>query len=224
MSEGDNSMDLTGAGKLANAIPKEGWKKLIDTACTTFSDLVAPITKTTAGLGGLIQAKFDTMIDAQKVFAADALYNAKDKVDRSGKTITGIPKSKVLLPSIENASLESDDGLRDIWSNLIANEMLDGSVHPEFPLVLSRLSSNDASVLSEIAANNSKITVQSAAKALTVSLSIMGISFSQLLEEPADFSREHLERLNLIQKGNGKWMLTYFGEEFVKAVTDPNFE
>ncbi|MEM9400836.1 MAG: Abi-alpha family protein, partial [Verrucomicrobiota bacterium] len=170
-----------------------------------------------------IQAKFDAMIDAQKVFAADALSNAKTKVEKSGREITSKPKAKVLIPAIENASLETDDGLRDIWANLIANEMLDGEVHPEFPIVLSRLSSNDAIVLAEIASSNQKDNVKIAAKALNVSIKILGIDVSQLLDEPADFSREHLERLNLITKVQGKWVLTYFGEEFVKSVTDPNF-
>ena len=48
MTNEDSGLDLTGAGALANAIPKKGWKKLIDTACDTFSDLIAPITMTTA--------------------------------------------------------------------------------------------------------------------------------------------------------------------------------
>ena len=223
MSNDDSSLDLSGAGKLAQAIPKEGWKKLINTACDTFSDLIAPITKTTAGLGGLIQAKFDAMLDTQKVFAADAVYRAKEKVDHTGRTVSSIPKAKVLIPSIENASTETNDGLREIWANLIANEMLDANVHPEFPSILNRLSSNDAMVLADIAENNKKAKVKSAAKALAGSIKIIGISVDFAFEEPGDFSREHLERLGLIKKPQGIWTLTYFGEEFVKAVTDPNF-
>lgn len=244
MAEDDKSMDIAGIGKLAQAIPKEGWNKLIDVASSTFADLIAPITKTTAGLGGLIQAKFDTMIDTQKVFAADAVNRAKEKVGQVGGTPKAIPKAKVLLPSIENASLETDDDLRDIWANLIANELIGANVHPEFPSVLSRLDSHDAMVLSEIAEKSNKETVQLAAKYLSKASAIAaqiairsipaivratGLNLPKDLasefkqEGPGDFSTEHLERLNLIKASNGDWKLTYFGEEFVKAVTDPNY-
>lgn len=222
MTTDNDSIDLTGAGTIAKAIPKEGWKKLIDTACDTFSQLIAPLTETTAGLGGLIQAKFDAMIDTQKVFAADAVNRAKIKVEKTGRKPTGIPKAKILLPSIESASLETDDALRDIWSNLIANEMLSGTVHPEFPTLLSRLSSNDAFVLASIAEENEKAKVKSAAMALAKSVKFWVINVENLLDEPGDFSKEHLERLGLIHKPQGAWILTFFGEEFVKSVTDPN--
>lgn len=222
MNDENEGLDIAGAGKLAKAIPKEGWKKLIDTACDTFSELIAPITKTTAGLGGLIQAKFDAMTDAQKVFAADTVNRAKEKVIKSGRKSNRVPKAKVLLHSIESASLETDDGLRDIWANLIANEMLDAKVHPEFPSILSRLSSNDALVLAEIAGNNEKANVKSAAKEFTRSVKFWVINIENLMDEPGDFSREYLERLGLIRNPSGFWSLTYFGEEFVKSVNDPS--
>jgi hypothetical protein len=52
----------------------------------------------------------------------------------------------------------------------------------------------------------------------------MGVSFSALVEEASDFSREHLQNLRLIKKTSGQWRLTLFGEEFLKAVADPAFE
>lgn len=229
MAEEDKSMDFAGVGKLAQAIPKEGWNKLIDVAANAFSDLIAPITKTTAGLGGLIQAKFDTMIDTQKVFAADAVNRAKEKVNQVGIAPQAIPKAKVLLPAIESASLETDDDLRDIWANLIANELIGANVHPEFPSVLSRLDSHDAMVLSEIAEQSNKKVVKLAAKhfatATTIAAFLQNDFALRVKQEGAlsDFSTEHLERLNLIKRSNGVWKLTYFGEEFVKAVTDPNY-
>ena len=222
MTNDDNSIDITGLGKIAKAIPKDGWKKAIDTACETFSDLVSPITKTTAGLGRLVEAKFDSMIDVQKVFAADAVRMAKEKVDRVKHTTKAKPKASVIIPAIESASNETDDNLREIWSNLLANEMLGGQVHPEFPKVLSRLSSHDAITLSEIAIHNYKPHVKLAAKAFATSISVAGLNFTGIFDDPSDFSKEHLNRLGLIEKESGKWFLTLFGEEFVKCVTDPS--
>ena len=48
MANSNGELDIAGIGKVAEAIPKEGWKKAIDTACDTFTDLISPITKTTA--------------------------------------------------------------------------------------------------------------------------------------------------------------------------------
>lgn len=224
MSDEEKSLDLTGVGKLAKAIPASSWNRLVKTACDTFTQLLAPITSTTSGLGRLIQAKFDGMVDAQKVLAADAVRKAKDKVEKTGRNPKGKPKAVVLVKAIENASNETDENVREIWANLIANEILDNQVHPEFPRILERLSSNDAITLAEIAESNRKDSVKKATRAFVYRLHIMGVSFSALVEEETDFSREYLRNLNLTKKSSGQWRLTLIGEEFLKAVADPTFE
>lgn len=220
MSKSQGELDATGIGRIAEAIPKEGWKKAIDTACDSFTDLIAPITKTTAGLGGLIQAKFDAMIDVQKVFAADALYRARQKTQHLEADPKIRPSARVLVSSIEQASIESDDSLRDIWANLIANEMVSGDVHPEFPGILSRMSAADAIVLSKIAEKEPSNFLQAGAVALGASLSTT-IFASNLFQGDSDASHEHLKRLALIEQMNGVWVLTHFGRDFVRAVTSP---
>jgi hypothetical protein len=105
MSDEDKSLDLTGMGKLAKAIPASSWNKLVKTACDTFTQLLAPITAATTGLGRLIQAKFDGMVDAQKVLAADAVKKATKKVANTGRKPKGNPKSLILIKAIDNASI-----------------------------------------------------------------------------------------------------------------------
>jgi hypothetical protein len=222
VSDPKGEFDIAGIGRVAEAIPKEGWKKAIDTACDTFSDLIAPITKTTAGLGGLIQAKFDTMIDVQKVFAADAVYRARQKSMRTKRRSNSRPSARVLVKAIEEASVESDDDLRDIWSNLIANEMLGSGIHPEFPRILARLSAQDAVILSAVAERSSDNSIKRYAKSLGASVRIFGIPLSTVLGENTDANHEHLERLGLIERRDRLWYLTHFGEEFVAAVTEPS--
>jgi hypothetical protein len=224
MSDEDKSLDLTGMGKLAKAIPASAWNKLVKTTCETFTQLLSPITSATTGLGRLIQAKFDGMVDAQKVLAADAVKKATDKVANTGKKPKGNPKSLIMIRAIESASNETDPNLREIWSNLMANEIIDNQVHPEFPKLLERLSSNDAVTLAEIADECKKDSVKKATLSIVYGLRIMGVSFSALVEEAGDFSREHLQNLSLIKKTSGQWRLTLFGEEFLKAVADPAFE
>jgi len=223
MSEDDKSLDITGIGKLAKAVPASSWNRLVKTACDTFSQLISPITATTYGLGQLIQAKFDGMVDAQKVLAADTVARAKDKVEHSGKQTKPNPKAIILVKALENASNESDENIRDIWANLIANELIENDVHPEFPRILERLSPTDAAVLAEIGGTTDKDAVKKAVKAAVYRLEIMGISFSSYVEEETDFSREHLRNLNLIRKSSGQWRLTLVGEEFLKSVADPMF-
>lgn len=220
MSE-DGTGDLAGIGKIAEAIPEAGWQKAIDTACDTFTDLIAPITRTTAGLGGLIQAKFDAMVDVQKVFAADAVERAQRKTQALSLPYNARPSARVLISAIDEASVESDDSLRDIWSNLIANELTRGNIHPEFPNILSRLSAADAIVLSEIAEKNANKGIRAVAVALSASVSVLGVSAGAFFSDDTDAHHEHLVGLNLIVRRDGKWSLTRFGEEFVRAVTDP---
>ena len=205
-------------------LPASSWDRLVKTACDTFSQLVFPITASTSGLGRLIQAKFDGMVDAQKVLAADVVRSAKEKLERTGRSSKGRPKAIVLVKAIETASNETDDNVREIWANLIANEILDNQVHPEFPRILERMSSNDAITLAEIAESSRKDSVKKATRVFAYGLEIMGIRFSALVEEATNFSREHLRNLNLIEKNSGQWRLTLTGEEFLKAVADPTFE
>jgi len=42
----DRSLDLAGVGKLAEAISDESWNQIVNTACYTFKELLAPITST----------------------------------------------------------------------------------------------------------------------------------------------------------------------------------
>lgn len=220
----DKSLDLTGVGKLAEAVPPESWNRLVRTACDTFSDLIAPISELTYGLGQLIQAKFEGMADAQRVLAADAVRRARDKVAASGRVPSGKPKARVLLASLDGAAIETDDDIRGLWANLIANELVDNSVHPEFPGILGRLSSSDAVALAQVGERSPKDPVQRAVRAAAEALQIMGTGISLVLNEGSDFSRQHLYNLHLIVQQSGRWTLTLVGEQFLNAVADPAFE
>ncbi|MCB1885562.1 MAG: DUF4393 domain-containing protein [Geminicoccaceae bacterium] len=83
---------------------------------------------------------FRLSLDVQKIFAADAVQRARLKIQYVSAPKRIPPSARRLVSAIEEASVESDENLRDIWANLIANEMSVGGVHPEFPRILSRLS------------------------------------------------------------------------------------
>lgn len=222
MSEENQSLDITGLGKIAEAIPEKSWNKLVDTACDNFSKLIAPITETFYGLGQLIKSKFQRMVDAQKVLAADSFYKVDQKIKQSKNKIEQNPKATVIIAAIENASNETDENIRDIWANLIANEFLTNDVHPEFVNILKRLTSKDASILVEIAQKSNDNSLKKLVNELAKSF-VYFAPLGKILQEKVDFNRAHLTNLKLIKKNSGIYELTVIGEEFLKAVADPTF-
>lgn len=214
----DPSFDIVGVGKLANAIPEKAWERLVDTACQTFTQLLSPITATTGGIGRLIQARFDRLADAQKVLAVEVLSRASEKArKRQRKGVS--PKAPIVVAVLEASSIESDETLRGLWANLLAQEITSGTVHPEFTRTLSRLSSTDAQVLAKIA-TRTKPTVKDVRgnifKKSLVHIGILG------LIENTDFSHELLASLNVIHRVEGLWDLTATGRAFIESVSDPS--
>lgn len=219
-----DGFDLVGAGKLAKAIPQKAWIQAVDTACSVFKDCVSPITATTSGIGRLIQAKFDNLVDAEKVLVAENIEKATEKVRNSGKQRKSAPKGSILAGAIEASAVETNDVMRELWSNLMAQEMLEGTVHPEFVSTLKRMNSADAQRLAQFGQKDTAPEVQKIVKlfARTIKLSMVGVGLEfEFPGEPDDFITEHLTNLNLIRKVSGRWDLTHTGREFIKAVSDP---
>ena len=220
MSE-DRSLDIVGVGKLAEAVPDQVWTSVVDTACITFKQLISPLTAITSGTGRLIEAKFDRFVDAEKVIASQTMSRAADKASRSSRKRRNEPKPSIILKVIEDSSSEVDTTLRELWTNLVANEFVDGSVHPEFIRILSRLSAVDAQRLIEIAQESEqKLPIKLALEILN----LLNARISLSEDEPTTFIDVHLSNLNLIKKSDGIWKLTVTGRAFLEAVSDPSIE
>ena len=222
MPDDDKSLDLIGIEKVVKSLPKQSIKDVIDVSIDTFNKAVSPILETTAGLGRLIKVKFDSLVDVQKVYAVEALMKVNKASHEKKEKV--IPKARIIIDSIENVSNETDDNLRDIWSNLIANELLTADVHPEFPRILKRLSVQDAQTLISIVELDKKLHLAFKNLAHTFALSMNSAISSLAISKYHDFSYEHLERLGLITFESSGWKLTLLGQEFLKAVADPSLE
>jgi len=219
----ESGLDLLGAGKLAKAIPAKAWTQVVDTACTTFTSAIAPFTSTTGGIGRLITAKFDRLVEAEKLLASQTMARATEKVAKSNRLPNGKAKANIVIAAIESSATETDGVLRELWSNLLAQEIVTGSVHPEFPKILSRLSSHDAQILAQIAERegDKSIELKQAIKRFSASISILGTTVSILNpDEEGSFTHEHLANLNLIKRKDGIWILTLIGTAFIQSVTD----
>ena len=214
----DLSLDLVGAGKLAQAIPARAWDRLVTTACETFTQCLAPITATTSGAGRLIQARFDRLVDAQKVLAAETLSRASRKAANRRTGTPRAPKTSVIIAAIEASSVETDETVRELWANLLAHEFIHAGVHPEFPRILSRMSSSDARTLAKIASEGkrrlSRVKLNIFLKSL-VHVGLVGVT------EGTNFSLEHLAGLNVIHREEGIWNLTEIGRAFIDTVSNP---
>ncbi|MBW4655491.1 MAG: DUF4393 domain-containing protein [Kaiparowitsia implicata GSE-PSE-MK54-09C] len=217
----DRSLDIVGIGKLAEAIPEQAWTSIVNTACITFKQLISPLTAITSGTGRLIEARFDRLVDAEKVIASQILSRAADKASNSSRKRKNKPKPSIILKVIENSSSEVDTTLQELWTNLVANELVDGSVHPEFIRILSRLSAADAQRLIEVA---QKSEPNFSIKLALEILNLLSMRIPLIEYEPTNFINAHLSNLDLIKQSDGIWNLTVIGRAFLEAVSDPSIE
>lgn len=130
-----------------------------------------------------------------------------------------MPKASIILKVIES----------QLWSNLLANELADSSIHPEFIHILSRHRLIDLAQRSD------------PPKKVTLSFKVFRfeIKFKDIIEEPTDFTNVHLSNLGLIErpmvetenrsgervkKPASYWKLTIVGEAFIRAVSNPSIK
>ena len=218
-------LDLTGLGKAMQAVPESAWAQLVDTACSTFKALVAPITSTSAGAGRFIQAKFDRLVDTEKVLVAGALERATEKAKAKGGELRP-PRIRIAQAAIDATAVESDQAMRELWSNLLAQEMLNNSVHPEVCHILSRLGPQDARLLAELAQEGARGFLKAFSTAILrfgrqTALGVPLTTFNVVFP-PESFSHDHLGRLGLITNEGDNWALTSLGRGFIEAVSDPS--
>lgn len=80
---------------------------------------------------------------------ARVLGRAQERLDAAKVTPRPVDP-KVLVPLLNHASLESDDGLAEMWAALLARAAAGENVPPVFPRILADLRPVDAQVLSLI--------------------------------------------------------------------------
>lgn len=222
MSE-TKGLDLIGAGQVAKAIPKKAWERLTNTACKIIEETLAPVTATTGGLGRLISAKFDKLVDAEKILAANVFEKANQKIRDADVRPEVTPKPSIIVDTLEFTGLETNILLQELWSNLLVCELTTGQVHPEFPKILSRLSPNDAQLLAQIAEQDRKFDPIISAVLSSLITKLMD-NVNPLIKAQLDqdsqptFSHELLERNGLIREINNSWRLTQTGKEFIAIV------
>ena len=74
------------------------------------------------------------------------LQKAKEILDREGVEPRRVPL-KLLAPILDNATLEEDDSLQDMWAALLANNAMGNGLETIFGEILRQLSPADAYLL-----------------------------------------------------------------------------
>jgi len=162
----------------------------------------------------------------------DIIKKAQVKIESSGLSKKQIPL-KVLIPIIQNSSLEEDPAIQDKWANMLANAATGNvEVSPNYTAILNELSPLEVSILDQIYFAVNKETNYEKRKALQFDASKLK-SIISASDEKMDLIVENLYRLNLLQSPAGQGVMlgnfpfalrttkvfefTTLGYEFVRA-------
>jgi hypothetical protein len=214
LPESHNSPDpLT---EILTSAPPEAWVTAVNTASDIVRDVLAPLTSTTAGLGRLIQAKFDGLIEVERVLAADTLRRTNEKILATQATMKPDFNPAVVLPSMEESAWQMEEEMRDLWANLLARELTVGGIHPELPRVLGRLTPEDAMELVEIAQGARSFRFLSRARSKP-----RGRPWLIRKREPS-LSHEILRAAGLVERDDTGTKVTVLGRALLAAVAPYN--
>lgn len=206
---------MDGIETIATSVPKEAWSQLTKTTCETFEKLILPLTATTEGVGRLIQNKFNNLSTEQQIIAAKCIQETEEKIKFIIKKERIVVKPAVVYEALESTDQQTDETMRTLWSNLLAKEFTEGSVHPEIAKILKKITAHDALLLLKISESNPTTFTVMALKLLASK-----VTFG-LRNEKKTFNHVHLENLGLIQEFENIWCLTTAGKEFMECVRDP---
>lgn len=201
---------------LAKLIPEQAMNQLAQTFCSTLEKVIYPITATTEGIGKLIEQRFKKLNYQQQIIAEKCFEEIEEKVKRITKSKHVVIKPTVVYEALDNTEQQTDMTMRALWSNLLAREFSEGTVHPEIAKLLSKVTSQDALLLHQIAQKETTLIPVLVLKAIASSF------MAGLLNKKRSFNHVYLNKLGLIQEVEHTWRLTITGREFMRCVGDIN--
>jgi hypothetical protein len=152
--------------------------------------------------------------EVQKIYAEQTIKEALEKVKKVNTSdyTNVVVKPQVIYTVLENTESQSDDSIRDLWSNLTAREITEGSVHPEIARIFSKLTAPDLIVLSKLYEEEysmAKLILRTLVSAYTLGI----------IRDPKSFHHIYLKELGLIDNISGKWLCTTKGKELVRSIS-----
>jgi hypothetical protein len=116
----------------------------VEAALKPFADMLEKIAGPAAEEFGL------TLKDHVRVFRLKRqirLFKRVEEMLAEAKMEAGRVPFKLLLPMVENASIEENNELQDRWAAMLANSAVNRDVHPSFPEILKQLSEKEVAYL-----------------------------------------------------------------------------
>lgn len=221
--------DLTGLGKAA-----EAFSELTKEVRDFFAKLFGP----TAEEGGQLigeQLRFWRFKNGVRI-----AEQAQKILESKGIEPKAVP-AKILIPLLENASLEEDENLQIKWVSLLAEAASGHEIHPSFPKILSELGSADAKILEFLFHNHQQEEERrfSTTKDITISAGLPGMceqmfeDYLKIEYQAIRISLGNLIRLNLCTpkdyivegefdpnpKLNNRFFLSSLGIAFMEVVS-----
>ena len=167
------------------------------------------------------------------------LKKVKRKIESEGLNVKKVPL-RVLVPLIENSSLEEEEGMQERWANLLANAATEKcEINPNWIKILKELSPTEARILDSVYDFSKTESDYEKRKKIQYEKKKAMEIFS-IPNEKADLMIENLYRLNLCQppashggvslgdypimvKTTDFFEFTVFGFNFVRACRwEPN--
>ena len=160
------------------------------------------------------------------------ITKAQKIIEESGLDKKQIPL-KVLVPIIQNSSLEQDENMQNKWANMLANAVTGNvEVSPNYAAILNELSPIEVSILDKIYQEVNKEADYQKRKSFQFDTNKLKAMLN-ITEEKMDLIIENLYRLNLLHAPAGHGIavgeyksalrttkifeFTTLGYEFVKA-------
>jgi hypothetical protein len=224
-----------------------GVGKIVDKALDPVVDLVKKVAGPAAEEIGL------TLQDSVRVYRAKRQYRLLYKVQESLADTGTTPRNvsmKVLLPSLEYASVEDDEDLHTMWANLLSNaaDPSHDEVLPSFPEILKQLTKPAATFLNgfyDFTRERMGGDAQVLYRCLFGEIGQLFFDLTRLGAEDLAITLDDLQRLRLIEKDpivhipsedsrglqlslesttatvTKSLVITFFGIKFVKACRRP---
>jgi len=200
--------------EIIKSIPKESVDELTKFAIETLRSIFRPLTSTTNWVGMLVENKFSHLNEIQKIIAAESIRKVKEKIERSAAEevqTSAHMKPEVFYLMIENVDAQVDEVQSEVWTNVVAREIVNADIHPEIARIIAKLTTKDILLLAQI---NEKQSNKGFGYFLTKMMN------DEMAFERADKSFNHfyLRDLGLIIYEKGIWVTTYAGCELLASI------
>ena len=224
MSEHGGGSVWHALARIIEAFPEETRKTFGDSVVK----LASPATELAGGVGKTIKIFFDLLLPGEIELFEDVVIRVLKNLHEKGQlSISPNTNAKTVIHSFEEVKYETNEYLRELWSNLISQELLEGEISPIYVEILGKMTRGDAETLKTIYdgfdSEEEKENLRKQAflyKSLRYSGKSLDHQAIELFEKQTS-EEEHLEELGLIWPSGRRWFITPLGLKLLETIFKP---